>query len=143
VLLRRLSDSAQRQVSQTKAVAGVGRTRDPGFAVWDDLEMSDELPQPGELPIACTLEVVDGAARMARWRALSGARVDVRHEPDQVVVVYEPRSGVHEELEALVAAERECCAFAEWEVTQGPKSVVLRIRADAQGLASIVAAFPQ
>ena len=97
----------------------------------------------GELPIACSLEAVDGAARMARWRALSGARVDVHHGRDQVVVAYEPRSGVLEELDALVAAERECCAFAEWDVTQGPESVVLRIRADAQGLASIVAAFPQ
>jgi hypothetical protein len=80
---------------------------------------------------------------MARWGALSGARVDVRHESDQVVVVYEPRSGVREELEALVAAERECCAFAEWDVSQAPESVVLRVRADAQGLASIVAVFPK
>lgn len=80
---------------------------------------------------------------MARWRALSDARVDVRHEPDQAVVEYEPRSGVREELEALVAAERECCAFAEWDLTHSPESVVLRIRADAQGLASIGVAFPQ
>jgi hypothetical protein len=121
----------------------VGRTREPRSAVWDDLTMSDNVPHPGELPIACTLGSVDGVARMARWRALSGARLDVRHEPDQVMVVYAPRSGVHEELEALVAAERECCAFAEWDVTQGPDSVILRIRADAQGLASIVTAFPQ
>ena len=105
--------------------------------------MNDGVPQPSELPLACTLGTVDGAARMARWRALSDARVDIRHQPDEVVVEYEPRSGVYEELEALVAAERECCAFAEWDVTRGPESVVLRIRADAQGLASIVAAFPQ
>lgn len=115
--------------------------RKPGFAIWEDLTMTNNVSRRNELPVACSLEAVDGAARMGRWRALSGARIDMRHEPDQVVVVYEPRSGVHEELEALVAAERECCAFAEWELTRAPESVTLRIRADAQGLASIVAAF--
>jgi hypothetical protein len=58
-----------------------------------------------------------------------------------VVILYEAWPGVHEELEALVAAERECCAFAEWEVVRQSENVVLRIRADAQGLAAIVGAF--
>lgn len=110
-------------------------------AVCDDVTMGDDMRRPDELPVACTLDATDGAARMARWRALSDMRLDVRHEPGEVVVLYESRRGVREELESLVTAERECCAFARWEVTRDSENVVLRIRADAQGLAAIVSAF--
>ena len=77
---------------------------------------------------------------MARWRALSDARLDVRRMPDHVLVLYESQPDVHEELEALVAAERECCSFAAWELTQESEHSVLRIRSDAQGLAAVVGA---
>jgi hypothetical protein len=94
-----------------------------------------------ELPIACTLGATDGAARLARWQALSEARLTVQRTPDQLVVLYRSQRGVHEELEALVAGERECCSFAEWEVTRDLEHVVLRIRSDTKGLAAIVGAL--
>jgi hypothetical protein len=103
--------------------------------------VADDTRRPAELPIACTLGAADGVVRLAQWRALSDARSNVRRSPGEVVVRYEPRCGLYEELESLVAAERECCAFAEWEVTRDPENVVLRIRADPQGLAAIVDAF--
>lgn len=78
---------------------------------------------------------------MARWRALSEARLSVRHTSDRLVVLYQPRSGVHEELKALVAAERECCSFAKWEVSRDSEHVELRIRSDAQGIATILGTF--
>jgi hypothetical protein len=65
----------------------------------------------------------------------------VRRIPDQLVVLYQSQRDIHEELETLVAAERECCSFAEWEVTRDSEHVVLRIRSDARGLTAIVAAF--
>jgi hypothetical protein len=99
------------------------------------------MPLFEELPVACTLGATDGAVRLARWRALSDARLSVRHTPDQLVVLYRSQQGVHEELEALVAAERECCSFAEWEVTRDSEYSVLRIRSDVQGLAAIVGVF--
>jgi hypothetical protein len=98
----------------------------------------DNVPRSDELPVACTLGATDGAARLARWRALSDARLNVQRTPDRVVVLYESRPDVHKELEALVAAERECCSFAEWELTRDSEHVALRVRSDAQGLAAIV-----
>jgi hypothetical protein len=103
--------------------------------------MGDHVLQPDGLPVACTLGASDGAARLARWRALSDARLNVRRMPDHIVVLYESRPDVHEELEALVAAERECCSFADWELTRDSEHAVLRIRSDAQGLTAIVGAF--
>ncbi|HEX4058492.1 MAG TPA: hypothetical protein VHX87_09275 [Galbitalea sp.] len=105
--------------------------------------MVDELRRPDELPTACALGPTDGAARMDRWRALANGRLDVRHGSGEVVVSYEASRGVHEELESLVAAERECCGFADWQVTRESGNVVLHIRADAQGLAAIVGVFAQ
>jgi hypothetical protein len=103
--------------------------------------VDDKTARFDELPIACTLGATDGAARLARWRALSDARLTVQRAPDQLVVLYRSQPGVHEELEALVAGERECCSFAEWEVTRDAEHVVLRIRSDAKGLAAIGDAF--
>jgi hypothetical protein len=103
--------------------------------------MGDNVLRPDDLPVACTLGAMDGAARLARWRALSDARLDVRRMPDHVLVLYESQPDVHQELEALVAAERECCSFAAWELTQESGHLVLRIRSDAQGLAAIVGVF--
>ena len=94
-----------------------------------------------ELPLACTLGTTDGAARLARWRALADDRLTVRRTPDQLVVLYRSQHGVYEELEALVAGERECCSFAEWDVTRDAEHVVLRIRSDTQGLAAIIDAL--
>jgi|SRR5579875_599081 len=96
---------------------------------------------PDELPIACTLDAADATERLGRWRALSDGRLNVRQHPGEVVVSYRARRGVYEELESLVAAERECCGFADWQVTRESESVVLRIRAEAQGLAAIVGVF--
>jgi hypothetical protein len=104
--------------------------------------MSDDgTSQLDELPLACTLLDTDGAARLARWRALSDARLGVQRLPDELVVRYRPQPGVAHELEALVAAERECCSFADWQLTQDSEHLLLRIRSDAQGLAAIVGAF--
>jgi hypothetical protein len=103
--------------------------------------MGANVLRSDELPVACTLGATDGAARLARWRALSDARLNIRRMPDHVVVLYESRPDVHAELEALVAAERECCSFAEWELTRDSEHVVLQIRSDAQGLAAIVGVF--
>jgi hypothetical protein len=103
--------------------------------------MSDKMPRLAELPLACTLVATDGAARLARWARLSDARLSVRRTPDQRVVRYRKERGVQQELESLVVAERECCSFADWEVTPDGEHVLLRIRSDAQGLAAIVGVF--
>ncbi len=104
--------------------------------------MSDDgASQLDELPLACTLLAADGAARLARWRALSVARLGVQRTTDELVVRYRPQPEVAQELEALVAAERECCSFADWQLTQDSEHLLLRIRSDAQGLDAIVGAF--
>jgi hypothetical protein len=82
---------------------------------------------------------------MRRWEALSArGRLSARRSGHLLEVRYQPVPGLHEELQALVAAERHCCSFAEWEVSQEGDHVVLHIAADSgrpDDIAAIAALF--
>jgi hypothetical protein len=115
---------------------------------WDDGGM-DSLANSERfgLPVACTLGAGDGAHRMQRWEALSlKGRPSARRCGHQLVVAYRAEPGVREELEALVAAERQCCSFVAWDVSQKADRVVLRVAADpgrpddVAGIAALFAA---
>jgi hypothetical protein len=101
-----------------------------------------EAHEFAEVPIACTLGADDGGERLARWRALWASGIpSVGREADALVVTFPAGRRVREELEALAAAERRCCAFAEWEVEPEVDHVVLRIRSHPDGLAALSALF--
>jgi MerR family copper efflux transcriptional regulator len=83
------------------------------------------------LPLACTLGPNDGATRMRRWQDLSAqGRPTTRRSGHLLEVRYHAGRGIREELEALAAAERECCAFVTWTVGQEEGHVVLRVEAN-------------
>ena len=86
---------------------------------------------PGtELPIACTLGPGDAAARMGRWQHLAaGAQQSVHRDGHRVVVRYRGDPAISEELHRLAQAERECCAFAEWTLTEMDDHVALVVSA--------------
>jgi hypothetical protein len=83
-----------------------------------------------ELPLACTLGPADGAERMRRWHALVAAapprlrrgsgRLELRWQLDAVGA---------RELEALVAAERDCCGFVTWTLDRDDDGPTLTITA--------------
>jgi hypothetical protein len=102
-------------------------------ALFCDDEGMDKVgtSEPDELPVACTLGADDGAQRMQQWKALSvKGSASASRDGHQLVVAYRPAPGVREELEALAAAERECCSFVAWTVSQEVDRVVLRVTAD-------------
>ncbi|MDQ3677898.1 MAG: hypothetical protein M3401_14070 [Actinomycetota bacterium] len=83
------------------------------------------------LPLACTLSADDGKARMRRWQALAEVgHPSVRRSGHRLEVRYEPQPGVRDELEALAAAERQCCSFVGWEVSQDGRHPILHVTAD-------------
>ena len=92
---------------------------------------SADIHEVVELPLACTLGPDDGAARIQRWKALSAkgpSRLDVAAMSSRSAT--RPSPGIREELQALAAAERRCCSFADWQVTDEEDQLVLRISAD-------------
>ncbi len=92
---------------------------------------SADAATPAVLPVACTLGPDDGAARMRRWEALSvDGCPSTRRSGHLLEVRYRLAPGVREELDALAAAERQCCSFVAWDVSQDEDHVVLHITAD-------------
>ncbi len=84
-----------------------------------------------ELALACTLGPDDGAARARRWQELAKkGRPSARRSGHRLEVRFQPEPGVREELEALAAAERQCCAFVAWDVSQEGHHAVLHVTAD-------------
>ncbi|HZN88070.1 MAG TPA: hypothetical protein VFB44_03775 [Thermoleophilaceae bacterium] len=84
-----------------------------------------------ELPISCTLGPSDGAERRRRWEALADAgAASARRSGHRLEVRYRAEPGVRDELEALAAAERDCCSFVTWDVSRDRDEAVLHVRAD-------------
>ncbi len=98
------------------------------------------------LPIACTLSAADGPTRMERWQRLhEEAQLGASRRGSGVEVTYRGGDDVAAELQELVEAERECCAFAAWQVHTRDSQLVLTIAArsaaDEPAVAELAAAF--
>src|SRR5918911_2022951 len=92
-------------------------------------------------PIACVLEGDALRTRWERWRALlarSGANVvDL---PDGIELTFTPDAAA--ELHFLVAAERACCAWADWSIAESDDALVLRATAPVpEGVGALRAFF--
>jgi hypothetical protein len=98
-----------------------------------------------ELPVACTLGVGDGVARMRRWQALAkGAPPRARRTDNRLDVRWHLDADGAIELDLLAAAERECCPFLSWTVTRAGTDSVLTVVADPSrpdDVATIAALF--
>jgi hypothetical protein len=100
---------------------------------------------PAELPIACSLNASELPARLDEMAALGRAvLIDARTEPTRAQLRFAAGIGVRARVEAIVAAESECCAFLDMRVSDEPDSVVLTIDAPEDAelvLAELVDAF--
>jgi len=70
-------------------------------------------------------------AELSRVLTEKGVLLEFRASPDVV-----------SELHALVAVERECCAWATWTITHTPSLVVLEVSATAAGVEALHGMFP-
>ena len=78
--------------------------------------------------VACTLNTSEQSVRVDRWRRLGARAGGVVTATDRgLELAFDADAGVEEELHELTALERECCAFADWEVRQEPDRVLLEV----------------
>ena len=72
-----------------------------------------------QLPIACTLGPEDGQHRLTEWRRITAeAGVSRSVATGLVTLTFRDLPGIGDELQRLVAAERDCCAFLGWNVVK-------------------------
>jgi hypothetical protein len=98
----------------------------------------------GSAVVACSLGAGDLAGRTARWAALT-ARGLVRASRTErgLRLVFRAGPEVAGELNALVALERDCCAFAAWSVRESEDELALEVSGDGeQAAAAVRSLFP-
>lgn len=87
-------------------------------------------PTGGTTPIACTLDGGEFAGRVAWIAALNQAALR-SHSREHHSLLLEYAPGASAKVRALVAQERDCCAFLHFHVEETPTAVHLRIDAPA------------
>lgn len=95
-----------------------------------------------EVPIACTLGAPALARQGERWRALRArAGVTRRETASGLQLDFESAEGVEDELQALVAIENECCAWADWSVVRTEAGLRVELETAGDGVAAAHAMF--
>jgi len=95
-----------------------------------------------DMPIACTLPPAALSERLASIRQFT-SRSLLSHQLADRTLRLTYRLEAKDELERIVAAERECCSFLEFELEDAPTSIVLSIQAPEGGEADARWLFDQ
>jgi hypothetical protein len=93
-----------------------------------------------EAPIACSLAARDYVERL-RWIAALNSRSLRRCEQTGLTLRLVYDMAARADVERLAAQERACCAFLDFEVTEGPQGLVLAITAPERARAAAEAMF--
>jgi hypothetical protein len=97
---------------------------------------------PGEEPVACTLDAAGFQTQSDRWaHLLASAGIERVEIEDGLELQFRAEPGVDQELRELVAVETECCSWASWTVVSEPGRLVLRVRSNGDGIAAIHSLF--
>ncbi len=100
---------------------------------------------PADPPIACSLTATELPTRMAEMAALGEhALLDARQDGNAAELRFAAGAGVRERVDALVAAEAQCCEFLAMRVSETPDTVILRMdvpRGAEHALKEVVNAF--
>ena len=96
-----------------------------------------------ELPvIACSLGQEELAERRARWHALADEGLIERVETATGVrLAFRSGSAAERELRELAALERQCCAFARFDVSVSGEELLLDVSAPPEGVPAVQAMF--
>lgn len=102
-------------------------------------------PMGAELPIACSLDAARLSRRLSDMASVGrDGSVRVRLDGTRAELRLARRAGLRERLDAIVAAERECCPFLTMRVSATGGALVLAIEAPEGAeaiLAELVEAF--
>lgn len=83
---------------------------------------------PADLPIACSLSATDLNERLAEMAAVGRAfLVSAEVHKTRGVLRFAAGAGVRDRVEAIVAAESECCPFMTMRLSDRPDAIVLTV----------------
>jgi len=85
--------------------------------------------EPGDPPIACTLDGAAMPGRLAEWQAMLDKARSRGTTSDGALRVELADDIALADLAQLVAAEQRCCAFFAFAITVDPRGIALEVRA--------------
>ena len=97
----------------------------------------DQQPEVFE----CSLSAAELEDRRAAWEAIAATRVDGVRNEGGFRVRFRSQSGISDSLRALVAAERDCCGWARWEVIDDGDCSVLEVSGPPGRIGALASAF--
>jgi hypothetical protein len=101
--------------------------------------MNRPIPAPA---LACSLSAAEGAERAARWRALLDTD-PLSRTPTSVGrrLALSPDPAVAAEVDALIAAERDCCSFLTLDVERCDDALIIHISGPPDAAAIVETMF--
>ncbi|HEY1514162.1 MAG TPA: hypothetical protein VGF66_10445 [Gaiellaceae bacterium] len=94
------------------------------------------------MDIACTLTGTHQTKQRERWNALRGRfGLERRDAADGLRLTFEDHPQAETELQALVAVENDCCAWADWTVERADGILVMAARSEGDGIATLHTMF--
>jgi hypothetical protein len=92
--------------------------------------------------VACTLSSEDRRVQVERWRRLKReAGLACSETENGLWLRFRDERAVEEELRALVALERRCCAWAGWEIRRDDGQLALHVSSTGAGVAALKMMF--
>ncbi len=92
--------------------------------------------------IACSLPAAEFRDRTAAWQAIMrGALQSKATLPQGVRLSFRPDHQTAHRLLDLTAAERDCCAWATWNLTTSTDATVVEVTADGHGAETLQTMF--
>ncbi len=100
------------------------------------------MTPPDDAPLACSLSKPDRMSRTDTWQRVTDAALRSRvATPTGVRLEFEPSPATAHVLLDLVAAERGCCGWASWTLTDRADSTMVEATADESGADVLHAMF--
>lgn len=90
------------------------------------------------LPIACTLTPGAGKAQLEKWRMFDAEHaLRSEHAEDRFVIHYAKTDESATRLQELVAVERSCCSFVQWQIVDDTDGLRLVVTGASDQLAAL------
>lgn len=94
-----------------------------------------------EQPIACILEGDEARTRWRDWNDLVAESASVENQPGRLKLSFQNGEETRAELIRLIAAERECCGFVEWELEETVAAISVLVTGSNEGVSAMAEGF--
>jgi hypothetical protein len=96
-----------------------------------------------QLPlVACSLDAGGQRERLAEWAELLGNASASAPTADGSCYSFAASDELEQQIQALAAAEKECCSFLDFEISRRAGTIELTVTSPAHGLAALRFVFP-